>query len=278
MKKATKTAGQTAPKTSNTNKTNGSAPAVANQVNKAEAVEGAQVAPAPAPKVGKPTKAEALKEAGAIKTTQEAKADKKAKAEATRLAKQQASARKDRATKVVGRIKAEAATLSGVLRSVWVYATELEEATEVQKADSLTIRADFKAVTGEDWPSTRREFARLWLVAIKRYGKAVDTKGEAVTMASRAGYLWAVPFVPTLSAVWSDVVGGWAKKRTPWAVEANRYYKRNEKGEAVPALKTEAEKAIKEAEAIAKAVAEAKAKAGEKARQEWAGGKTEAKA
>lgn len=203
---------------------------------------------------------------------------KPTKAEATRLAKQQASDRKARAVKVVGHIKAEAATLSGVLRSIWLRATEVEEADQVQEADRLAIIADFEAITGEKWPGTRREFARLWLVAIKAHGKAVNEKGEAVTMASRAGYLWAVPFVPTLSAVWSDIVGRWASKRKPWEVVTGRYYQRNSKGEAVPALKTEAEKAIKEAEKLAKAVAEAKAKEGERVRQEWASGKAQAEA
>lgn len=251
MKKTTKTAGQTANKANKANKANNT-PAVANQVAEAK------------PKAKAEAKNTAEKEA------------KKAEKEATRLAKQQASDRKERAAKVVGRIKAEAATLSSVLRSVWVYATELEEATEVQKADSLTIKADFQAVTGEEWPESRREFARLWLVAIKAHGQAVNEAGEAVTMKAKAGYLWAVPFVPTLSAVWSDIVGRWASKRKPWAVEAGKYYQRNVKGEAVPALKSEAEKAIKEAEAVAKAVAEAKAKAGEKARQELAKAKATA--
>lgn len=266
MKKTTKAAGKTAQKTTKTNNT----PAVANQVDKAKAGK--------ALNIGKPTKAEALKEAGAIKATNEAKADKKAKAEATRLAKQQASDRKERAAKVVGHIKAEASTLSGVLRSIWLRATEVEEADQVQQADRLAIIADFEAITGEKWPETRREFACLWLVAIKAHGKAINEKGEAVTMASRAGYLWAVPFVPTLSAVWSDIVGRWASKRKPWEVVTGRYYQRNAKGEAVPALKTEAEKAIKEADKLAKAVAEAKAKEGERVRQEWASGKAQAEA
>lgn len=223
--------------------------------------------------IGKPTKAEALKEAGAIKATN-TKADK----EATRLAKQQASDRKARAVKVVGHIKAEAVTLSGVLRSVWLRATEVEEADQVQEADRLAIIADFEAITGEKWPSTRREFARLWLSAIKAHGQAVNEAGEAVTMKVKAGYLWAEPFVPTLSAVWSDIVGRWASKKKPWAVEAGRYYKRGPKGEAVQALKSEAEKAIKEAERLAKAVAEAKAKAGEEARKAWAVDKAKAEA
>jgi hypothetical protein len=159
---------------------------------------------------------------------------------------------------------------------VWLRATEVEEADQVQEADRLAIVADFEAITGEKWPSTRREFSRLWLSAIKAHGKAINEKGEAVTMASRAGYLWAVPFVPTLSAVWSDIVGRWASKKKPWAVVSGRYYQRGPKGEAVQAVKTEATKAIAQAEALAKAVAEAKAKAGEEARKTWAAEKAQA--
>ena len=72
-------------------------------------------------------------------------------------AKETAKARETRAQKVAQHIREESHTLSGVLRSVWDYATELEEATATHKADALAIREDFCAVP------PRVSFARYWL-------------------------------------------------------------------------------------------------------------------
>ena len=210
---------------------------------------------------------ERVKEAKEVKEAQEK----------ARQAKAQAKARQDRAAGVVSRIKAEAATLSGVLRSVWLRATEITPGDDIAEADALAIKDDFKAVTGQEWPATRREFAQAWIEAVHKYTKATE-KGQAVSTKSLAGYMWVVPFRVTYNSVWTEIVGGWAKQRTPMALLSSYYYTKDKNGQAIKAKASEAVQAIEEAKAIAEAVAEAKAKEGERVRQEWASGKAQAKA
>lgn len=195
------------------------------------------------------------------------KADAKAVADAKKAEK---NARATRAVKVCEHIKEDARTLSGVLRSVWLRATDLENADATQQADANAIREDFKAVTGVEMPNTRREFAQIWLGAVVKYATAQDADGNAVTIKARAGLVWAVDFVPSLRSCWSEVVANWVRALAPMEMARGAYYTRTGRTLSKVA-KTTAEKTLKEYEKRAKAIADAKAQAGADARAKWDG-------
>ena len=134
-----------------------------------------------------------------------------------------------RAQVVAEHIRAEAASISGVLRNM--YECAMYEGDHAYSANMRDIiRADIESILGKEAVSTalqsRKAFSTAWLSILRKYATACDESGVYVTLRPYAGMLEAVEFVPTLKALYVDIVRHWVQGATPLRVKRGAWYKR----------------------------------------------------
>lgn len=179
-----------------------------------------------------------------------AKADKgKEQAQAATLTKAQAKAVQAEwlanTIKAAADMKSEAASLSAAIRNLWEYCQPNADDTAGRAANRRQVASDCKAVSGCDpTAATRKQFTQVWLSIVTKYADAVTAGGVALTLKPTAGMLKAVPYIPTLSGIYTKVIRRWLQRWQPHRAATYLYYTKGKGGILISIKAADAAKAV----------------------------------